>query len=54
MQNASMAVKDLYQEQENELLAFPISRKERKSVDSTATSIRAEQELLHLAEVGEK
>lgn len=52
MPNPSMAVKDIYQEQGDEMPTFPISREERKSVVQIAASITAEQELLHLAKMG--
>lgn len=43
MPNPSMALKHIYQEQGDEMLAFPISREERKSVVQIALLLPSEQ-----------
>lgn len=51
MPNPSMAVEDIYQKQGDEVLTFPISGEERKSVVQIALLLPSEQELLHLAKM---
>lgn len=43
MPDPSMTMKDIYQEQEDEMLAFPISREERKNVVQIALFFPSEQ-----------
>lgn len=43
MPNPSMAVKDIYQEQGDEMLTFPISGEERESVVQIALLLPSEQ-----------
>lgn len=60
MPNPSMAVKDIHQEQGDEMPAFPISREERKSVVQVALLLLSEQSRSYCAlqkwcsEVGKK